>query len=123
MKINKQIITTSLLAIVLIVVLYFGIYQQYSLIQEKDETIHSEKITLEKQKRQNSDLVSLNRQYEEIQDNASKLDTAFLSKDTISILQFIEDVESLSNSISLDEKWTPAVATVSNFSKTAVHGT
>lgn len=106
MKINKTFIITITASILFILLAFFGLYQQLSTVQALSLEIQDEKIELERQKQQNMDLNSVTRQYQEIQENASKLDEAFISKDTISILQFIEDIESLSNSIALEEQLT-----------------
>ena len=81
---------------------------QKNITRLKDE-VGAEEVLLAQRKKQKTELTALTRQYEEIKNNVSQLETAFIAKDTRSLLGFIESIEklaeqqNLTHSISISE--------------------
>ncbi len=73
----------------------FAFMPLYSSVTELKNSIHQENVTLEKNKQTQNDFSSLAKQYEEIQENSKTLEQAFLEKKTSTILETIENIETI----------------------------
>lgn len=86
--------------------IFFFIIPTYQSIRTLKEEIYENNVALEQKKQTQQNFSSIKTEFQKVQDDSKKLEHAFLSKDTSSILQTIESLENLAVSHNVTQNLT-----------------
>lgn len=104
---NKHhIIQLSVYLLIIIAAIAVWILPTYALVQNQKLKIYDERVKIEQQTQQFSDTKSLTQQYNKIGEDVKTLQAAFLSKETDTILNFIDQIDTTASALHVTDSVT-----------------